>query len=71
MEIYRLSGRGRALAHNYRNPPTPEWGVIHFLNKRGMATKEQIYENVPGASSATLAKLRIKRIIAGETGVSV
>lgn len=71
MEIYRLTSRGERLAHSYRSPPTPAWGVIHFLNKRGMATKEQIIENVPGATSVTLTKLRMKRVIAEETGVNV
>ncbi len=71
MEIYRLSKLGRQLASNYKAPGTPEWGVIHFLNKRGVATKEQIYENVSGATSSILIKLRIKKIIVGEAGVSV
>lgn len=71
MEIYRLTNMGERLAHSYKSPPTPAWGVIHFLNKRGMATREQIIENVPGATSLTLAKLKIKRVVAEETGVNV
>lgn len=71
MEIYRLTSRGERLAHSHSNPQTPPWGVIHFLNRRGMATKEQILENVPYATSVTLSKLRIKKVIAEETGVNV
>ncbi len=71
MEIYRLTSRGERLAHSYRSPRTPPWGVIHFLNKRSAATKEQVLENVPGATSGTLMKLRIKRIITEETEVNV
>lgn len=71
MEIYRLSSRGEELAHSYRSPRTAEWAVIHFLNKRGMATKEQIYEYVPSASSSTLAKLSIRGIIIGGRSVNV
>ena len=71
MEIYRLTSRGERLAHSHSNPQTPAWGVIHFLNRRGQATKEQIVENVPYATSVTLAKLRMKRVIIEETGVNV
>ena len=71
MEIYRLTSRGERFAHSHSNPDTPAWGVIHFLNKRGLATKEQIIENVPYATSVTLAKLRMKKVVAEETGVNV
>lgn len=70
MEIYRLTPRGEQLAHSYRAPRKAEWGVIFFLNKRHAATKEQILDNVPGATSMTLMKLRVKRIISEETTVS-
>lgn len=71
MEIYHLTARGEELAHSFRNPRTPEWAVIHFLNKRGSATKEQIYEGVPSASSSTLARLAIRRIISVDRRVEV
>lgn len=71
MEIYRLTSMGERLAHSHRSPQTPAWGVIHFLNRRGMATKEQIIENVPGATSVTLTKLRMKRVVVEESGVNV
>ncbi len=70
MEIYTLTSRGQVLAHSRRNPPTPEWGVIHFLSRHGSGTREQILEYVPGASTTTLVKLRMKRIITESTGVS-
>ncbi len=71
MELYRLTRIGEKLVHSYRSPQTPPWGVIHFLNKRSIATKEQILANVPGATSLTLAKLKRKRIIAEGTGVDI
>ncbi len=71
MEIYTLTDRGRILAHSRRNPPTPEWGVIHHLAKYGgVATKEQLLEYVPGVSTTTLIKLRLKRIITEQGAVS-
>lgn len=71
MQIYSLTVRGERLAHSYRAPDTPEWRVIHFLKKRGSARKDQILENVPGTSSATLAKLKSLKVVAEETEVSV
>lgn len=71
IEIYRLSGRGEELAHSFRNPRTPGWAVVHFLAKRGSATKEQIFEYVPSASSSTLAKLSMRGIIIGGKHASV
>lgn len=71
IEIYRLTPRGEELAHSYRSPRTPEWAVIHFLARRVAATKEQIYENVPSASSSTLARLAIRGIIVGGRSVTV
>ena len=71
MEIYRLISRGDQLAHSYRAPKTAPWGVIFFLKSRGVATKEQILDNVPAATSITLQKLKYKRIIAEEAGVNV
>lgn len=71
MEIYRLSRLGYALSHSMRNPQTPEWNVIHYLGKMHSASKEKILAEVPGASTMTLARLRIKRILIEETGVQV
>ena len=69
MEIYRLTDRGDQLARSYRSPDTPAWRVIHFLRKRGVATKEQILDNVPYATSMTLLKLKHKRIVVEDTEV--
>lgn len=71
MNIYRLTSRGEELASSYRSPRTPEWAVIHYLKRRGSATKEMIFNGVPSASSATLAKLSIKNIIASDRRVGV
>ena len=71
MDIYRLTGRGEDLAHSYRSPRTPEWAVIHFLSRRGAATKEMIFDNVPSASSSTLARLSLRNIITSGKGVNI
>lgn len=72
MQIYRLTKIGERLAHSYRSPPdNPKWNVIHFLNRRGEATKEQILVYVPSATSQTLIELTSKKIIMEETGVNV
>lgn len=71
MEIYRLSRLGYTLSHSTRNPPTPEWAVIHYLSKIHSASKDKILAEVPGATTTTLARLRMKRILVEETGVSV
>ena len=66
IKIYSLTSIGERLSHSYRYKRSPEWAVIHFLNRNGgQATQEQIYENVPSASASTLANLAIKRIIIG------
>lgn len=71
MEIYRLSKLGYGLSHSTRNPPTPEWRVIHYLGRMHSASKDKILAEVPGTTTATLAKLRLKRILVEETGVGV
>lgn len=71
MEIYRLSKLGYALSHSTRNPPTPEWAVIHYLGRMHSASKEKLLSEVSGATSATLGGLRRKRILLEETGVQV
>ena len=71
MEIYRLSKLGYALSHSTRNPSTPEWNVIHYLSRMHAASKEKILREVPHVTASTLARLRMKRIIIEETGVSV
>lgn len=70
MDVYSLTDRGRLLSHSRRSPPTPEWGVIHHLAKHGVATKEQLAEYVPNLTGMTLLKLRSKRIITEQAGVS-
>lgn len=71
MEIYRLSNLGYALSHSTHNPDTPEWRIIHYLSRMHSASKEKLLSEVPGTSSITLSKLRMKRVLIEETGVSV
>lgn len=72
MEIYSLTARGRMLSHSIRgNPDNPKWGVIYFLARTNSATKEQLKEYVPAATSATIASLKYRGIIKDETEVMV
>jgi len=71
MEIYRLSQIGYALSHSVRNPDTPEWRVIHYLAKMHSASKEKLMAEVSGVTPSTLSRLRMRRILIEETGVSV
>jgi hypothetical protein len=70
MDIYRLTNRGEALAHNIYAPSKPTWKVLFYLSRRnGEATKEQIMNNVPNVTWHTLLKLRNNRLVelAGRT----
>ena len=71
MEIYRLSRLGYALSHSTRSPKTPEWNVIHYLARMHSASKSKILAEVPDVTTTTLARLRIKKILIEESGVSV
>lgn len=71
MEVYRLTHLGYRLSHNIRHEEKPEWGVIYYLSRMHVATKEKILSEVPGTSPSTLAKLRIKKVIVEESGVDV
>ncbi len=70
MEIYGLTTRGHALARSTHSPNTPEWRVIHFLDKAHQSTKEQITEYCglsPMQTAVVMRKLRARRIVATET----
>ncbi len=71
MEIYRLSGFGYKLSHSMSHPQTPEWAVIHYLSRMHSASKEKIMADVPGVDTTVLRRLRMKRILVEETGVSI
>ncbi len=71
MEIYRLSKLGYALSHSTHYPPTPEWGVIHYLARMHSASKEKLITEVPNASARTIRGLMMKRILIEETGVAI
>lgn len=71
MEIYRLSRLGAMAAHSIRPKPTPEWGVINYLNRNHSASKEKIMAEVPGVTSGILGAMRRKHLIIEETGVGV
>lgn len=74
MEIYGLTTRGHLLARSTHSPPTPEWRVIHFLDKAHQSTKEQISEYCglsPVQTAVVMRKLKSRRIVATEVGANV
>ncbi len=71
MIIYSLSSRGYALSHSTRNPRTPEWAVIHYLARMHSASGEKIMRELPGVTSGTIARLRLKKILVTDTGITV
>ena len=74
MDIYGLTVMGHKLARSTHNPPTPEWRVIHFLDKAHQSTKEQISEYCglsPVQTAVIVRKLKSRRIVATEMGVNV
>jgi hypothetical protein len=53
-----------------RSPDTPEWQVIHFLDKVGRSTKEQVADYTgmsPAQASTVMRKLKFRKIVAEES----
>ena len=71
MEIYRLSRLGAMAAHSIRPRQTPEWAVIHYLNRMHSASKDKILAEVPGVTSGILGTMRRKHLLIEDTGVGV
>lgn len=71
MKMYSLTRLGYKLSRSTRSPDTPEWRVIHYLARMHAASRDKILSEVPGASSTTLASLRVKRVVQEAGGVEV
>ena len=71
MDVYHLTGKGEALSKSWRSPRVPAWQVIHYLALKGAATRDQLLEYAPSATSSTLETLKRKGIITGGQGVTV
>lgn len=72
--IYGLTSIGRRLARSTNSPNTPEWRVIHYMDKIQRSTPEQIADYLGmnlAQTSIVLRKLKGKKIIAEETEVNV
>ena len=73
IEIYGLTEAGKRAARNVRNPNTPEWRIIHYLDLARHATKEQVaqYAGLPqGVANKALRNLQRVRppLVEEETG---
>ncbi|KKM93160.1 hypothetical protein LCGC14_1211240 [marine sediment metagenome] len=69
--IYGLTDIGKRLARSTNTPNTIDWRVVHHLDKMKRSTPEQMAEYCGtslGQMSATLRKLKSRRIVAEETG---
>lgn len=65
MRLYTLTSLGVKMARSARNPSSPPWVIIHFLDKRD-ASDEQIAEFTGldrGTVSATLRHLKARGIV--------
>lgn len=71
MHIYRLTALGYALAHSTRSQPTPEWRVIHYLNKMHSASRDKIIAEVSGATPDMLTRMARKHLLTEEMKVAV
>lgn len=56
MKIYRLTQLGKRAARNVRSPDTSAWRCVHYLDRVGHATGEQLTEE--GVTAGDMAKLR-------------
>ncbi len=72
--IYGLTETGKRLARSTNSPNTPEWRVVHYLDKMKRSTPEQIADycgTSPVQTAVILRKLKSRRIIAEETSGDV
>ena len=72
--IYGLTETGKRLARSTNSPSTPEWRVVHFLDKVNRSTPEQIADYCGMSlvqTAVVLRKLKSRNIVAEETGANV
>ena len=70
LSIFGLTDRGKAYARSIHHEDTPEWRVIHYLDKVQRSSPEQIgvYCSMGiGQTKAVLRKLKSRGIVAEET----
>lgn len=61
IKVYTLTPIGHKLARSVNNPDTPAYGIVSFLDKRGVATVDQVadYCGISTAqASALLSRMR-------------
>ena len=65
MRLYTITSLGVKMARSVRNPGSPAWVIVHFLDKRD-GSDEQIAEFTGldrGTTSATLRHLKARGIV--------
>jgi len=76
MKVYSLTPWGWRIARSVNTPDTPQWRIVHYLDRVRAATTEQICENtklsVYQAEIALrgLLKGRVVTIVGGRYGYS-
>jgi hypothetical protein len=66
MNIYALTEWGRKLARSTTSPDTPGWRIVHYLDKVGQSTVDQIaaYTGLPqGQAGRVCSQLASKGIL--------
>ena len=66
MKIYQLTPLGKRLARSVSNPDTEAWRVVHYLDRVGRSTPDQIAmgASMPGSAAGVLVGLRNKGVVA-------
>lgn len=60
MRVYALTPWGRRLARSTRNPNTAGFRAVHYLDRVGSATQDQLADNT-GVNSTELMRMRNAR----------
>jgi len=61
--IYKLTNLGQEIAHSHRATRTSGMLVVYYLARYGMATAEQLYNNISGLTPYRISKLVRNQII--------
>ena len=71
MRIWELAPLGKRLARSTQNPDTDAWRIVHFLDRVGRSTTDQIVEGARAPNAAgQLIGLRNKQIVQESGGPS-
>ena len=67
MKIYILTENGNSIARSVNHPDTPGWRVVHYLDRAGKQTSDDISRGTgldANTVGSTMGSLRRKGIVA-------